>query len=258
MVKDCRANIMKRVLDLSTCRGNLLNIHYDPPLSPLHEGKVSKDIVDDSFIGFSLNSLVKDKAITTNPRKWKNKNTKQNDLNPEFLPIQHSILELISSNKLKKHYDNIYNGLTIEMFDLIFIEVCSLKIAKNWQETHKGESYTQKQFYTALDKIKTYTKDIPILWLTHVNLEVGEKIQNFLNEGNKYWIERTTSNRKLKSRDTIDEWMREYSDDVVYPKNILQNKTMDDVFSDSNSHYNIENKYLTERFYIQKIKNILI
>jgi hypothetical protein len=258
MAKDRGPNIMKRVLDLTTCRGNLLNIHYAPPFSPLHEGKISKDIINDSFKGFQLNGLVKDKAVVTNPRRWKNKNTEQNDLNPEFLPIQHSILELISSNKLKNHYDNIYDGLTIKMFDLIFIEVCSLKIAKNWQDTHGGESYTQKQFYTALDKIKAYAKDIPILWLTHVNLEVGEKIQNFLDKGEKHWIERTTSDRKLKSRDTIDKWMREYSDNVVYPKNILQNKTMDDVFSDSNSHYNIENKYLTERFYIQKIKNILI
>ena len=243
---------MKRLLDSTTCRGNLLGQEQK-------RVNVDEELKDETFEGFSNHWLKKDVAITTNPRRWKNIHTMEHDLNPEFLPRQHKILNLINSKNQLSNYEFIYTDLRMDMFDLLFVEVCSIKRGPPWPWT---EVYDQKQFYTALDEIKRLANNTRILWLTHINLPVGKKIQKEIESGNQSWLDRTTSDRKLKSRDTIDKWMREYSNDVLYPGAILGNKTLDDVCCDGmgaggGAHYNETYKRMTENFYIKHINSII-
>ena len=239
---------MKRLLDSTTCRGNLLG--QNPTLNEHFPGAFSLE----KYKGFHNRWLKKDVAITTNPRRWKNKHTMEHDLNPEFLPTQHKILNLINSKNQLSNYDNVYTGLRMDMFDLIFVEVCSIKKG----DPHPiDEKYNQKQFYTALDEIKRLANNTRILWLTHINLPVGQKFRTFIENGDQNWLDRTTSDQKFKNRDTIDKWMREYSDDVLYPGEILGNKTLDDVCNDSYAHYNDTYKKMTEEYYIECVNKII-
>ena len=240
---------MKRLLDSTTCRGNLLG--ENPTLTE----HVPDDVLRlETNKGFHHRWLKNDVAITANPRRWRNKHTMEFDLNPEYLPTQHKILNLINSKNQLSNYDNVYTGLRVDMFDLIFVEVCSIK--KGDPRTC-SEKYDQKQFYMALDEIKRLANNTRILWLTHINLPVGQEIRTFIENGDQSWLDKTTSDQKLKSRDTIDKWMREYSDDVLYPGVILGNKTLDDVCEDSNSHYNDTYKIMTEKYYIEYINKIV-
>ncbi len=244
---------MKRLLDSTTCRGDLLN------QGRLHiQYRISPELRDETYEGFHDDWLKKDVAITTNPRRWQNKHGIKLELNPEFLFLQHKILNIINSKNQLSDYNNIYTGLRMDMFDLMFVEVCSLKRGTSKENIFNGENYDQKQFYTALDEIKRLANNTRILWLTHINLRVGKEAQNKIESGDKSWLDRTTSDQKFKSRDTIDRWMREYSDDVLYPGVILGNKTLDDVtVHDSNTHYNETYKKMTEIHYIKHINKII-
>lgn len=164
-------------------------------------------------------------------------------LNPEYIFQTIDILKCIKNKTFgtlaQKPLPSIYTeSITytenIEISAYI-IEISSLKY-KDSSSPSGWNQYTYMAFQQKLEEIKSLCNGKDIIWLAPANVEFTREHMNIFNTKNMF-----TDNR-LTSRLLIDNWLRELSDRVIFPSEILSGKYAENVFQKQRdlTHYNNE------------------
>ena len=239
---------MKRLLELTTCRGVL-----HPYLTSIGAKTAHPD--------YPWGKHITDECITTNIRSFQN---------PEFLDQTLNILKLIRSRKLatlsskhKDHNPNLYDDclraasiLENTEFDGYIIEISSLK-----QGTFTGPKYTEPEFYKILNQIKRETRGKPTLWITHANVIFSKKYISTLIEKNSLsYHDKVICEQQIKSRVLIDKYVKKWAGNkhrVLYPYDILKSIPGEDVFRTPNDwgHYNEHTSHIVKEWLTRNIKS---
>ena len=220
---------MKKILELTTCRGEL----YMAGRAHLELPKFR--ILDDNTGSINIRSM----------------------MNPEFIFQTKLLLQLAADKNLLSIVDDandmqkrVANYIENTTFDGYIIEISSLKRpTQELKPNHHGEKYNEEEFNSELDCIKSLIHGKPILWLSHANILFDDE---HLSEFDPGWRSRIFKDSRLRSRQTIDEYLTRRGERVIMPSQHFKNKTARDVFKSKTDtgHYNKESELY--------IKNIIV